>query len=251
MPVTEEHKFRSVAEPSVADCGTRHECGSVESLGRVCEVTQKCKAASAWKEAARMVELEREKNQLEDDLLTFLGKIDRVQKKIDEMTLNENHDAELIAKVVKERDRVLAEKEQLSEENRKLKQPVGASKRIEQKVRDEKKAALKAKTLEFHQELNWKLEQKDENRIRLESEKKSLQREVQLCKQEIEERKTKDFLDAALIDEIRDQSAQQIADLTAENTRLKVCAESLTAEQDRVRVRFMRLSNKITSCRIS
>ena len=34
-------------------------------------------------------------------------------------TLNENHDAELIAKVMKERDRVLAEKEQHSEDARK------------------------------------------------------------------------------------------------------------------------------------
>ena len=93
-----EHKFHLVAEPSVADCGMRHECGSVESLGRVCEVTQSCKPASAWKEA-RMVELEREKSPLEDDLLTFLGRIDRMQKKIDDMTLGENHDAELIAKV--------------------------------------------------------------------------------------------------------------------------------------------------------
>ena len=56
------------------------------------------------------MELEREKEQLEDDLLACLGKIDRMQKKIDEMTLNENHDAEFIAKVMKERDRVLAEK---------------------------------------------------------------------------------------------------------------------------------------------
>ena len=47
------------------------------------------------------MELEREKEQLEDDLLTFLGKIDQMQKKIDETTLNENHDAEFIAKVVK------------------------------------------------------------------------------------------------------------------------------------------------------
>ena len=61
MPVTGEHKFRLVAEPSVADCGMRHERGSVESLGRVCEVTQRCKPASAWKEGARKVELEREK----------------------------------------------------------------------------------------------------------------------------------------------------------------------------------------------
>ena len=85
-----------------------------------------------WKEAARMVQLEREKNQLEDDLLKFLGKNDRMQKKIDEMTLNENHDAQLIAKVMKERDRLLAEKEQRSEENRNLKQQVGELKRVAQ-----------------------------------------------------------------------------------------------------------------------
>ena len=108
--------------------------------------------------------------------MTCLGKNDRMQKKIDEMTLNENHDAEFIAKVMNERDRVLAEKEQHSEENRKLKQQVGELKRVAQKVRDEKKAALKAKTLEFHQELDWHLEQNDADRIRLESEKKSLQR---------------------------------------------------------------------------
>ena len=63
----------------------------------------------------------------------------------------------------------------------------------------------------------------------MESEKKSLQREVQQCKQEIQERKTKESLDAALFDEI----AKQIADLMAENTRLKVCAESSTADRDR------------------
>ena len=63
-----------------------------------------------------------------------------------------------------------------------------------------------------------------------------MQREVQQCKQEIEERKTKESLDAALFDEITGQSAKQIADLTAENTRLKVCAESSTAERDSARV---------------
>ena len=42
---------------------------------------------------------------------------------------------------------MLAEKEQHSEENIKLKQRVGELKRFEKKVRDEKKAALKAKTL--------------------------------------------------------------------------------------------------------
>ena len=114
-----EHNFHLVAEPSVADCGMRHECGSVEPSARVCEGTQRCMPASAWKEAARIVELEREKEQLEDDLLTLLGKIDQMQKKMDEMTLNENHDAEFIAKVMKERDRVLAEKEQHLEEARK------------------------------------------------------------------------------------------------------------------------------------
>ena len=126
----EEHNFHLAAEQSVADCGMRHECGSAESLGRVCEVTQRCKPASAWKEAVRIVELEREKEQLEDDLLACLGKIDQMQKKIDEMTFNENHDAEFIAKVMKERDRVLAEKEQHSEEARKaFERAKGASKR--------------------------------------------------------------------------------------------------------------------------
>ena len=58
----------------------RHECGSVESYARVCEGTQRCMPASAWKEAARIVGLEREKENPEDDLLTFLGKIDQMQK---------------------------------------------------------------------------------------------------------------------------------------------------------------------------
>ena len=127
---------------------------------------------------------------------------------------------------MKERDRVLAEKEQHSEENRKLKQQVGELKRVEQKVRNEKKAALKAKTLEFLQKLDWQLEQNDANRIRLESEKKSLQWEVQQCKQEIEERKTKESLDAALYDEITGQSAKQIADLKAENSETPGAGET-------------------------
>ena len=181
-----------------------------------------------------MVELEREKNQLEDDLLMCLGKIDRMQKKTDEMTVNENHDAEFIARVMNECDRVLAEKKQHSEENRKLKQRVGELKLVEQKVRDEKKAALKAKTLDFNQALDWQLEQNDADRIRLKSEKKSLEWEVQQCKQEMEPWKTKESLNATIFDEITDQSAQQIADLTAENTRLEVCAESSTPDRDSV-----------------
>ena len=43
-------------------------------------------------------------------------------------------------------------------------------------------------------------------------------------------------LDAALIDEIKDQSAKQIVDLMTENTRVKVCSESSTADEDSVRV---------------
>ena len=120
MPSTgREHNFHLEHKPSVADCGMRHECGSVESLGRVCEGTQRCMPASAWKKAVRIVELEQEKEQLDDDLLTFLRKIDQMQKKINEMTLNENHDAEFIAEKMNERHRVLAEKEQHSEEARK------------------------------------------------------------------------------------------------------------------------------------
>ena len=41
---------------------------------------------------------------------------------------------------------------------------------------------------------------------------------------------------SALIDVIKYHRAQQIADLTAENTRLKICAESSTADRDTVRV---------------
>ena len=121
MPSTGgEHNFHLEHKLSVADCGMRHECGSVESFGRVCEGTQRCMPSECLEEeAARIVELEREMEQLEDDWLTFLGKIDQVQKKIDEMTLNENHDAEFVAKVMNERDRVLAKKEKLSEEARK------------------------------------------------------------------------------------------------------------------------------------
>ena len=64
-----------------------------------------------------------------------------------------------------------------------------------------------------------------------------MQREVQQCKQEIEERKTKESLDATFfIDKIKDQSAKQIVDLMTENTRVKVCSESSTADEDSVRV---------------
>ena len=111
--------FQLVAEPSVADCGMRHELQLSRVIGTGLRRDPEVHASECLKEAARIVELEREKEQLEDDLLACLGKIDQMQKKIGEMTLNENHDAEFIAKVMKERDRVLAERVQHSEEARK------------------------------------------------------------------------------------------------------------------------------------
>ena len=197
----EEHNFHLVAEPSVADCGMRHESGSVESLVRVCERTQRCMPASAWKEAARIVELEREKEQLEDDLLTFLGKIDQMQKKIDVMTLNENHDAEFVAKVMKERGRVAEKKKQHSEEAREaFERAKGASKEamrrknaeLEAVRRQMKQAQAENKSLKVDRDVLLK------EQVRLE----------QVCR-------TKSTLV---------ELQKQIADLTVENTRLKVCA---------------------------
>ena len=66
--------------------------------------------------------------------------------------------------------------------------------------------------------------------------KKDLRDQCVRLQKEIEERRTKESLDAALFDEIKDQSAKQIADLKAENTRLKVCAETSAADQDCVHV---------------
>ena len=210
--------FQLVAEPSVADCGMRHECSSVESFARVCEETQRCMPASAWKEAARIVELEREKEQLEDDLVACLGKIDRMQKKIGEMTLNENHDAEFTAKVMKERDRVLAERVQHSEEARKaFKRAKGASREAMRRKdaelkavrRQMKQAQAENKSLEVDRDVLLK------EHVRLE----------QVCLEQVCQTKT------TLV-----ELQKQIADLTVENTRLKVCAESSTADRDSVRV---------------
>ena len=168
--------------------------------------------ASAWKEAARIVELEREKEQLEDDSLTFLGKIDQMQKKIDVMTLNENHDAEFIAKVMKERGRVLAEKEQHSEDARKaFERAKGASKEAMRR----KNAELEAVRRQMQAQAENKSPKVDRDvllkeQVRLE----------QVCQ-------TKSTLG---------ELQKQIADLTVENTRLKVCTESSTADRDSVRV---------------
>ena len=168
-----------------------------------------------------------EKEQLEDDLLTFLGKIDQVQKKIDEMTLNENHDAEFIAKVMKERDRVLAEKERHSEEARKaVERAKGASKEamrrknpeLEAVRRKMKQAQAENKSLEVDLDVLLK------EQVRLE----------QVCPKQVCQTKS------TLV-----ELQEQIADLTVENIRLKVCAENSTADRD------IRLLNKITSCGIS
>ena len=208
-----EHNFHLVAEPSVADCGMRHECGSVESLARVCEGTQRCMPASACKEAARIVELEREKEQLEDDMLTFLGKIYQMQKKIDVMTLNENHDAEFIAKVMKQRDRVLAEKEQLSEEVRKaFERAKGAS-----------KEAMRRKNVELEAVRRQMKQAQAENKS-LKVDRDVLLKEQMRLEQVCQTKST-------LV-----ELQKQIEDLTVENTRLKVCAESSTADRDSVRV---------------
>ena len=108
------------------------------------------------------MELEQEKEQLEDDLLTFLRKIDQVQKNIDEMTLNENHDTEFDAKVMNERDWLLAEKEQHSEEARKpFERAKGASKEamrrknaeLEAVRRQTKQAQAENKSLEVDRDV--------------------------------------------------------------------------------------------------
>ena len=130
--------------------------------------------------------------------------------------------------------------------------------RAEQKVRDEKKAALKVKTFRV---LGARLAAATE-RCRSDSvwsprrsfcngrckqaldvmrefcalKEKDLRDQCVRFEKEIEERKTKESLDAALIDEIKDQIAKQITDLIAENTHLKVCAETSGADRDCVRV---------------
>ena len=46
--------------------GMKHQFSSVESWAQVCEETQRCMLESAWKEAARIVNVRREKDQLDD-----------------------------------------------------------------------------------------------------------------------------------------------------------------------------------------
>ena len=165
--------------------------------------------ASAWKEAARIVELEREEEQLEDDLLTFLGKIDLMK------------------------DRVLAEKEQHSEEATKAFQRAkGKSNEamrrknaeLEAVRRQMKQAQAENKSLEVDQDVLLK------EQVRLQ----------QVCLDQGCQTKS------TLV-----ELQKQIADLTVENTRLKVCAESSTADRDSVRVALHEALEEITSCRMS
>ena len=136
-----------------------------------------------------------------------------MQKEIGEMTHNQNHDAEFIAKVMNERDRVLAEKEQHSEEARKaFERAKRASKEgmrrknaeLEAVRRQMKQAQAENKSLEVDRDVLLK------EHVRLE----------QVCLEQVCEAKF------ALV-----ELQTQIADLTAENTRLEVCAESSTADR--------------------
>ena len=60
--------------------GMKHQFSSVESWAQVCEETQRCMLESAWKEAARIVKLRREKDQLDD--LETVQKKDTVSRKV-------------------------------------------------------------------------------------------------------------------------------------------------------------------------
>ena len=159
------------------------------------------------------MELEREKEQLEDDWFTFLGKIDQVQKKIDEMTLNENHDAEFVAKVMNERDRVLAEKEQHSEEARKALE----------RAKDASKEAMRRKNAQL-EAVRGQMKQAQAENKSLEVDRDAPLKEQVRLEQVCQTKST-------LV-----ELQKQIADLTVENTHLKVCAESSSADRDSVRV---------------
>ena len=134
------------------------------------------------------------------------------------MTLNENHGAGFIAKVMKERDRVLAGKEQQSEEARRaFERAKGASKEAMRR----KNAELEAVRPQMKQA------QAENNSLEVDRDVllKELVRLEQVCLVQVCQTKS------ALV-----ELQKQIADLTVENTRLKVCAESSTADRDSVRV---------------
>ena len=134
------------------------------------------------------------------------------------MTLIENHDAEFIAKVMKERDRVLAERGQHSEEARKaFERTKGGSKEAMRRKNAEldavrrqmKQAQAEKKSLEVDRDVLLT------EQVRLE----------QVCLERVSQTKS------TLV-----EHQKQITDLTVENTRLKVCAECSTADRDSVRV---------------
>ena len=121
-----------------------------------------------------------------------------------------------IAKVMKERDRVLAEKEQHFEEARQaFERAKGASAmrrknaELEAVRRQMKQAQAENKSLEVDQDVLLK------DQVRLE----------QVCLEQVCQTKS------TLV-----EHQKQIADLTVENTRLKFCTESSTADRDSVRV---------------
>ena len=126
---------------------------------------------------------------------------------------------------------------ELQDENRRLKQQVGELKRVDEKVR----AEMKVMTLDFHQELDWLLKQNDADRIRLESENKSLLQEVQQCKQALDMNR-KSF--ALKERDMRDQCAhleneiQTLNDFVVDATEKAEQQEVVLGEQS-VRIRAL------------
>ena len=126
---------------------------------------------------------------------------------------------------------------ELQDENRKLKQQVGELKRVNEKVRVE----MKTMTLEFHQELDWQLKQNDADRIRLESESKSLLQEVQQCKQALDMNRKSFVLKER---DLRDQCAHleneiQILNGVVVDVTVKVEQQELVLGEQSVRIRAL------------
>ena len=126
---------------------------------------------------------------------------------------------------------------ELQDENRKLKQQVGELKRVNEKDRVE----MKAMTLEFYQELDWQLKQNDADRIRLESENKSLLQEVQQCKQALDMNRKSFVLKER---DMRDQCARlkneiQILNGGVVDVTVKAEQQELVLGEQSVRIRAL------------
>ena len=124
---------------------------------------------------------------------------------------------------------------EIQDENRKLKQQVGELKRVIEKDRVE----MKTMTLEFYQELDWQLKQNDADRIRLESENKSLLQKVQQCKQTLDMNR-KSF--ALKERDLRDQCAHleneiQILNGVVVDVTVKAEQQELVLGEQSVRIR--------------